>query len=367
MGNETINPGQWQQNKPLGTGEGESPMINTAQNPRVEARTMGSDISSIQTGDATPKTYTPQQAPAAASPSAPAEKTAGVNPQSFELPKMDIGMNQQTPMGPVKKKNGVFVALVVFIIVVGLAALGYFVVYPLFFGKSEPTPIVNTAPEPQVPPTTPPAEEPLATTTATSTATTTPETAVPPEKPSHVSVFKTPADVSAESTSVITGASLSGVTFSSPKAPSVTEVVNKDATGNLVSFGTIMQTIFGGDFSSGALLNGFPSANVSEFIYTNASGNRALGIIAKADAAASLAGLKTAFAQAFEASKGLAGVFAADPGTPGSWKDGQTSGVQNRYLTFSNSGFSINYGWSGNVLIVSGSYDGFKAALQHLQ
>lgn len=360
MGNETTNPGQWQQTKPLGTGEGESPMMNTAQSPRVEARTMGSDISSTQTGDVGAKTYTPQQTSVTPPPGAPTEKTADLGPQSFELPKIDVEINQQTPMEPTKKKSGVFVALIVAIVIVGLAALGYFVVYPLFFGESEPIPTVSTAPEPQALPITPPTEE--------VTTTTTPEAPAPEEgQPSHVSVFKTPADVSMENASVVTGGSLTNVTFSSPVSPSITEVINKDATGNLVSFGTIMQTIFGGDFSSGILSNAFPSAKVSEFIFTNANGDRVLGIVAEADSTTSLADLKTAFAQTFEASQGLAGVFATDPGTPGLWKDGQTGGVQNRYLTFSNPGFSINYGWSGNVLVISGSYEGFKAALQRLQ
>ncbi len=364
MGNENINPGQWQQNKPLGTGEGESPIVNTAQNPRVEARTMGSDISSIQTGgDTTPKTYAPQPAPTVASPGASAEKTTGLGPQSFELPKIDLG-SQEPSTEPAKKKGGVFVALVVFIVIVGLAALGYFVIYPLFFGESEPTPMVSTAPESQTPPVVPPAEEAPATTTAT----TTPEAPAPePEKPAHVSVFKTPADTVMESAAVLTGSSLASITLSSEKKPGLTEVTYREPSGTLVSFKALMQAIFGSDVSSDVLATAFPEANTSGFIYTDANGNRALGIIAQAGSSASLAEIKPALAQAFESGKSLTNVFVSDPGTPGLWKDGQTNGVANRYLTFSNPGFSINYGWSGNVLVISGSYEGFKTTLQHLQ
>ncbi len=360
MANDNINPGQWQQNKPLGTGEGESPMINPAQGPRIEARTMGSDISSIQTGDATPKAYTPQQpapAPAGTVPSA-----ASLNPQSFELPQIDPGSQSQVPQEPAKKEKGVFVALVTFIIIVGLAALGYFVIYPLFFGSQfAPVAIQET----QTPPITPPAGEPsVPPVSEPAPATSTPE-APQPEKPIYVSVLKTPADGSVESASVVTGASLRGFMLPSTQNPSITEVVNKDASGNLGSFGTIMQGIFGGDFSS--LLSAFPETNVSEFIYTDQKGERTLGVIAQINSSSSLAGTKSAFAQIFEASQGLAGIFSSDPGTKGSWKDGQTSGVSNRYLAFSNPGFSLNYGWSGTTLVISGSYEGFKAVLQRLQ
>ncbi len=360
MANETINPGQWQPNKPLGTGEGESPMMNSAQGPRIEARTMGSDVSSIQTGDAAPKAYTPQPstpAPAGSGPSA-----APLNPQSFELPQIDLGSQSQVPQEPVKKKKGIFVVLVTFIIIVGLAALGYFVVYPLFF-ESQPAPV--TTPETQTPPPeTPPAEQPSVPPVSETPATTTPET-TQPEKPIHVSVFKTPADNSMESASVITGASLGSVTLPNTQSPSITEVIQKDTLGNLGSFGTIMQSIFGGDFSS--LQGMFPGTNVSEFIYIGQNGNRSLGVIAEINSSTPLAATKSAFAQIFEASQGLSGIFANDPGTKGSWKDGQTSGVSNRYLAFSNPGFSINYGWSGTKLVISGSYDGFKAALQRVQ
>ena len=365
MGNETINPGQWQQNNtPLGTGEGESPIINTAQGPRIEARTMESDISSIQTGETTPKTYVPQQAQTAPSASAGGGGVADINPQSFELPKVDT-INQQPQAVPVKKKNGLFVGIVIFIVLVGLAALGYFVVYPIFFGESQQTsPVANITPETETPPVTPPQNETAATsTTAPETSQTTPEQ----EKPSHISAFKIPADASMEVTSVITGGSLGNITLSTAKNPSIVEVTIKDGVGNLSSFGAIMQAIFGGDFSSGALLNAFPNTGVSQFIYVDAENNRAIGIIAKADQSASLADVKAAFAQTFEANKNYSGLFTTDPGIPGLWKNGQTSGIQNRYLTFSNPGFSINYGWSGNTLIISGSYEGFKAAVAHIQ
>ncbi|MEK9194409.1 MAG: hypothetical protein AAB884_01215, partial [Patescibacteria group bacterium] len=69
----------------------------------------------------------------------------------------------------------------------------------------------------------------------------------------------------------------------------------------------------------------------------------------------------------FEQSTSLTNLFLVDPGKPGSWQSGNVSGVANRYLSFSQSGASLNYGWIGNVLVISASYDGFKEVVRRLQ
>lgn len=83
------------------------------------------------------------------------------------------------------------------------------------------------------------------------------------------------------------------------------------------------------------------------------------------NSSSSLAAVKSAFNQIFEASTSWTGAFTQDPGAAGSWKSGSTSGVTNRYLTFGN-GSALNYGWSGRTLIISTSYNGFKDALSKL-
>ncbi len=387
MANETNQPGGWQPAKPLGTGESESPIVNQPQAPQVGIRTMNSDKSSITTGDTAPKTYAPQapaSSPSRGSSPAPAPSPVSSAPsapsfssQSFELPQIDMGSSPSiTPPKPKKNNKGLFVALVTCIVIIGLAAIGYFVVYPMLAGSGSATPPVvsNIPPQPSnAAPQNPNQPAGAATTTPTSTeivptstaTTTSPASPVPA---THVTPFKTALDGSITLQSAITGAGLGAVTLpSSSKNPGLTEITYKDGTGNFISFSDIMHTLFGADFASGALYNAFAATSTSGFIYTDAQGNKMLGIVAVANPSASLAAIKSGFAQAFEANQNLKNIFANDPGAQNAWKSGETNGIANRYITFANPGFSVNYGWVGSTLVISSSYDGFKAILGHLQ
>ncbi len=371
MANETNQPGGWEPAKPLGTGEGESPIVPQA--PQVGVRTMNSDKASITTGDAAPKTYAPQTPAAAPSGNQPSTQPTvpsapSFSSQSFDLPQIDMGSAPSITPKPKKNNKGLFVALVTFIVVVGLAAIGYFVVYPLLAGPTTPTAPVTQEQTPTngTSALTPTSTENIPVLGSTSTATST-ETSTTPTAATHVSPFKTPLDATMNSTSVLLGAELGSVSIPTSKNPGLTEIVYQDASGNFIPFGDIMHTIFGADFATGALQNAFIATSTSGFISTDAQGNKALGVVAVANPSASLAAVKSAFAQALEANQNLKNIFATDPGAQNAWKSGQTSGVSNRYITFVNSSSSINYGWVGNTLVIGSSYDGFKAILSHLQ
>ena len=122
--------------------------------PDVDVRTFGSDVKSMaDTGGGAPKPYQPA-APAESQPVPQEEKkpfgevfeTPGeVSPVPAEMP--PAGM-QEFGAAP-KFKKGLFAGLLVLIIVVGLGAIGYFYVYPTFFGGvSEIESPPPAAPEP---------------------------------------------------------------------------------------------------------------------------------------------------------------------------------------------------------------------------
>lgn len=382
MANDNFNAG-FGAGTPIGTGEGESPMVaNPVGSPNTGVRTMNSDLGAIKSGE-TPKPYTPATPAPGANPVPPsgmATKNTGSAPSSFDLPQMDFGpttpptigapgsgTSSPSPMPIPKKKGGkgLFVGIITVIIVVGLALLGYFVIYPMFFAAPtfQPSATTQTPSETPSVPATPATstENPVSTATSSAVATTT-----APSAPAHVSLFKTSPEGTLTAATVTTGAGLSGLSISTTGGPKLIEINYADQSGQPIGFSSIMQTVFGLNFSSSSVLgSAWNDQGTAGFVYVDASGTPWLGFVTAINSNASLAAVKSAFAQSFEAASGWSGAFASDPGTAGTWKSGTTDGVANRYLTFS-SGMSLNYGWSGNDLVISTSYAGFKDALSKL-
>lgn len=389
MANDNFNAG-FGAGTPIGTGEGESPMVaNPGSAPSVGVRTMNSDMNSIKTGE-TPKPYAPAAPSAPATPPPPpagiATKDAGSGSPSFDLPKMDFGpttpptvgapgsgTSSPSPIPPKKGGKGLFVGIITVIIVVGLAVLGYFVIYPMFFATptlqtTPPAATNNPAPNTSATPALT-AENPVvapATTTVPATTTESTQTATSSAPAPTANLLSTPADVSLTASTVTTGALLPSLNISKANLPELAQVSYIDQSGNPIGFNAIMQTVFGMNLNSSAVLgNAWNDALTSGLVYVDASGTEWLGFATTINSSASLAAVKSAFDQTFEANSNWAGVFAADPGTAGAWKSGSTAGIANRYLTFSN-GESLNYGWSGNTLVISTSYNGFKDILSKL-
>ncbi len=356
----------------IGTGEGESPIVpNQGGTPSFGVRTMGSDLNAVKTGE-TPKPYVPSGALIPPPPPAGmATKDMGGGAPSFDLPKMDFnpptppvvgapgsGTSSPSPIPPKKRGGrGVFVGIITVIIIVGLAVLGYFVIYPMFFA----TPTLQPAPvaeNPTPPPVTPTSTEIVP--APTSTASTTPPAVQP-----HVSLFKTPADASLTATTITTGATLASLNIQTSTAPQLVEVTYQDQTGNPVGFASVMHTVFGLSLNAPALQNTWDDQGTAGFVYVDSSGKEWLGYVTAITSNANLSDIQAAFTQAFESNTSWVGAFATDPGTPGTWKSGSVSGVPTRYLPLS-SGASINYAWSGNTLVISTSYNGFKDVLSKL-
>ncbi len=359
MENNNIYPGQVpDQGRQIGTGEGESPIIKSAI-PNMDVRTMASDMQSVSSGNSAPKSYIPSQAPTPANiPVAPSPMSAPAD-QSFQIPQTDISGNQSGEPAPKKGGKGIFTALIVFIVVIGLAALGYFVIYPIFFAAP-------AVPAPAAP-VTPPAPEPTPTPAPEPTPTPEPTSTVPASSaPAHVSLFTTPADSQINTSVVTSGNALSELTLNASALPNLTEIIYKDSNGNLIKFGDILSEVLGLDISSNsALASAFNDQTATGLVYIDASSTPWLGfavqLAAGADASA-------AFEQAFEGISSYSNLFVNNPGTAGVWKTGQamTGVTGNRYLSFSN-GSAINYGWVGSKLIIMTSYNGFKEAVNRMK
>lgn len=357
--------------KPLNMGvkEGEAPLASP-NDLKFDLRTMGSDVASVKdSGGGAPRPYIPpppvpsrEDARGASIPNArppvppgisfapqnfnPLATTSPVQPKIMETPKTEV-ISQDKKSG-----KGLFYGLLTFIVILGIGALGYFVVYPMFIGEKNTnteTPVVEETPTlPEAP-----IEEA--------------EEVVTPEEPTaitHASLFKIPADQSnVLSVSVALGANIFKNSIENEtSAPALRELLLQKEGGAVFETPDLLGALFPSlspSFSS--LFEKDPTV----FLYINQSGAYP-GIVLKAKSGASLEDVKVSVAQ-IESSSDITNIFLTNPGAnSGAWKAGVASGIQTRYVVLGN-GLAFNYGWIGNVLLVSASYDGFKEAVRRLQ
>ncbi len=363
---------QWSDKNPvLGTGEGEVPLAK--QMPDVNMRTMASDVSSIkEMGGGDPRPYAPKEMPASP---VPAQKEVVVPPiippvvppqPDAASPMMPEGSMQETPEKK-KSNSGIFVGVAVFVTLIGLAAVVYFFVLPMFLSDgSEPVNEGTPAAEEQV---IPPAEEPVIPPAEPPAATSTegiPEAGVPkmPVVEVHASLFATPADLSAEATlgEVTADAVKKAFEASLVEVPVLREMVFKGSDGKVLAFENIVPLFMSSTFSS--TTNALFSPDATFFSYTDNKGvwpGFALKLASDADLTVAKAAIQT-----IEANNEFAALFLTSPGTPTTWKDGKVNDTAARYIPFSAQGIAFNYAWFDRTLIVSTSYAGAQAAAKKL-
>ena len=358
-------------------GEGCPSMPPPPPPPEITLRTMQSDMESVkQSGgeNPTPQAFTP--------PEIKNQNMSGLDDLSKEdgMIRPGAGEGVLPPAEPPKKKGKIIILISVLILVLaGAAYAGYVYVYPMFakpaISVNQPVVPETTIPETEIPETivvVPPEEEIIATSTPEEMATTTPEEILPPPIfRTHVSALVSPAD------SIINLSVTGSTTLASIRDLLVAEAGNKpavetflkevslsDAFGQLV-FADVF-SMFLPEVTSFELSQYFQEDFTSVIFYDN---NGAwFGLVAKLKEGASVSEAKTLMSK-LEPSSGLANLYLQDPGTKNSagFKDGSANSVATRYLSFSNIGASLNYGWTpDNTFVLSTSYNGMKAMLVKL-
>lgn len=353
--------------------------------PEITLRTMESDLSSIkQTGgeNPVPKAFTP--------PEVQKQNNMELEDLSREegMIKPNSGDGVIPPSEPPKKKLKIFILITVLILVIaGAAFAGYKYIYPMF------KPVMEV-PQPQpvtVPESLPIAEAPLPEVAIPLPEATLPlpegtlpigETPIIPEpeqvpviapvvlKP-HVSLLVSAADsvasltLSASTSLVSIKELLTAESANKPEtATALKEVALSDQGGQLVFSDTL--PMFLTAFTSIELAPLFDEDFTSVIFYD--SNGAWPGMVAKLKDGADAAAAKTLMAK-LETSADLKNLYIGDPGTPAvaGFKAGSANNLALKYLSFSKTGASLNYGWtSNNLLVVSTSYNGVKAILTKL-
>ena len=399
MPEDSFNQNNWPENKSngsqppsLGTGEGESPLAKPSEvskAPQVDVRTSASDIKSMQeSGGGPPRPYTPPPPPPPTEggsgqkiPSAPTEKQSFsqvFKPPQVEQPSITPAKLPDSLGGmqisDKKSKKGLFLGILALIIVVGVAAAGYFFVYPIFFQTPEeievpqepvsstPTEIPTVPEVPVVPevPAVPPEDEQVEEETGILE-----ESSLTPTITEHASLFKMSADLSEDAS--LSAFDLSGVRgatqFTTAEVSVFKEIVLKDSESNFVSLSGLMDVLLAGIFTSDVV--GTFEPDFTMFAYTDDKGTWP-GYVMKLKSDSVLADVKSSISQ-IESDTNITNLFLTDPGSSATWKSGQVEGVSNRYLTFGQSGAGLNYGWLDNTLVIGTSYPGFQEALKRLK
>lgn len=302
-------------------------------------------------------TPAPAQAPAAAAPMTPAAPMAAKPAEpSLSIPAKPVFDADEPAFSPntasqlpssvddlvaqhgSKKKLWLILGSVIGVLV--LAAVGYFIVYPLVAGAPEPAP------------TTPP--PPAAVTPA------------PPAAPQHVSAFVNDpaARVSQTVVAPLTKAAVTELlnTTAATAAAGTTEVV-MTSDGAPVAFGAFLPTVAPSLAETPKTSELFAN-DFTAFIFKNAAGVWP-GYVADLQPGFNPESLKTWFTNLEKAS--LAEFFMVSPGALQPFKAGMVNNkYENRYAAGKTAGASFGYLIlpEQNKVVISTSFDGLKEALR---
>ncbi len=295
--------------------------------PEVSVRTMQSDIKSISQGEVSP---TPEIV-------APRPSFDNRAAQSF-IPETAGQMMSDEEMVPKKSHKGLWVMIII-VIVIALAAVGYFVVYPMMSA-------------PVVTPTAENTQQPIV--------------APAPPVATHMSAFGNSIPAVSTATlkldaitreTIIQGLTDQGALLTD----GLTEVVIQDATGGQVPFATYLTALLPA-FLDGQSASTYATDDFTVYIFKNSSGIWPGYIIPlRPEGSATLAQWLANFEKT-----DLGALFVTAPGTIGAFKDGTVMGIGDRFAPGTTPGASMSYAATATDLHISTSFDGLKTALSAL-
>ncbi len=295
--------------------------------PEVSVRTMQSDIRSIEQGEVTP------------TPEIVAPKPAFDSRAQNFIPDVAGPMvTEEEAMAP--KSHRLLWAIIAVVIVVALAAVGYFVVYPMM--QSPVVEPVNTPAQPA------------------------PEMPAQPTAAAHTSVFGNSVLAIPQATvtlgAVTREAIVQSLTDQGALVPSgLTEIVFQDTAGGQVSFATFFTALLP-DFLDGQAIGSYVEDDFTTYIYKDQNGVWPGYVLTlKPEGTATLNQWLMNFEKA-----ALGALFVTDPGAMAEFKDGTVKGIADRFATGASAGASLSYAVTATHLHISTSFEGLKAALSAL-
>jgi len=373
----------------IGTGEGESPI--TQFNPQsINFRTQSSDIKSMsQSGGGRPEPYTLENAPIKpnSTKEEPRKAEATFKPPQIPstsstppTPPASMGVSPAQAEPPHSSSKRIFGIIIGLIVLIGLAFVGYAVVYPVFFERAAPSsenaidvgdannnsptdvfPAINQGTDP----------DPLGENASSDLSVSNEVEASALESGDELvsSVFLSPP--SYESSISLDSLSYENIiaALNSEKDNFTTGAeIKLSLNDKKVTARELVNTLYPGLLSDNVLSS---LGAYSLFLFKDQNGSWP-GLAIQLNGSNSVSSFAPLFQADFEKipPSTLPRLYLSNPGAAGSsWAQGKTQDVANRYFVFGtgNTAVSLNYGWFGETLLISSSYDGFKKALEYLR
>ncbi len=290
--------------------------------PEVSVRTMQSDIKSISQGEVNPisEIVAPKAGP---TPSEPSFVPEVANQMLVE----DDGQ---------KSRKGLWL-IIALVVVVGLAALGYFVIYPLFGNQTVISPVTEAEPQPVVQPT-----PQVAAHTSAFSASITPV-------PSLTAAIDPLVREKIIETLTIQAAAVTG---------GITEIALQDAAGGQIAFPSYLAALLP-DFLDGLSASQYAADDFTAYLYKDDAGVWPGYIITlNPEGSATLNQWLTNLEKT-----DLSAFFLNSPGVLSTFKTGTVKGIADRFATGSTVGASFSYAVTGTQLIINTSFEGLKQGL----
>jgi len=363
---------------------------------KLSARTMESDKKSIHDqGGSEPKPYNPPELKPEEQVKSKIEKTfppptnkpqesVGADKNIFQPPqvgstpppKLSGGMppkkveEKREPKEKASKK--LFMLVLAAIILVGAVAAVYFL-FIRSSGEEAGLPAAPSLPEQEKTfeiPTIPTGGgiNPAGPLEGTPTETGAEETGLPETLSidTHSSLLSVPADLTVEAE--LTFSNLAGfrsaVDFSPTQVPILRELVLRGPDSNLITFGELTKILAPSVFTDEAV--GFFESDFTLITYADSNGIW-LGLVAKTKTGADLNEAKARVSNFENRMSEIENFFMGSTGgASDEWKNGAAGGISSRYVVFKNNGAALNYGWSGNILVIGTSYPVFQEIAERL-
>lgn len=289
---------------------------------------MQSDMNSIAQGEVTP---TPEII-------APRQNFDNREP-SF-VPESAGPMLTEEGAAPHKSHRGIFVIIAI-VAVIALAAVGYFVIYPMM---SSPVaePIVEAPAQPA------------------------PATVTAPVVVTHTTAFSDPAtpvpQVTLKLETVTRETIVQGLTDQGALVSNgLTEVVFQDAQGGQIPFPTLITALLPA-FLDGQSAGSYTADDFTAYIHKDALGIWPGYIVTlKPEGTVTL----NQWLASLEKTD-LGALFVTEAGGLGAFKDGTVKGIADRFATGGTAGASLSYAVTATNLHLSTSYEGLKSTLEVL-
>ena len=299
------------------------PPINPVSKPEVSIRTMEADLKSLKLGAA--------------------PKAESVLPSAMkdikEVPETVSQLGQVVSEQPRRSWiKTVIMILAVLVVGGGVGFIAYYYVYPLFIGTEEP---ISETPSDMMPPS------------------------ALPVRLNHVSYFQANIPKTRVEFRALTAVTIAeALNKIEPAADgSLKEVPILDIGGGQIYFADFLGTLLPLTDADKNIISESLAQDFTAFLYYDANGVWP-GYVAKLKSPAGADKLKFEFLPVMELFD-LGSLYLA-PVSLQPFKDGKYNSLETRYAVGSAPGASFNYAFAGDYLVLSTSFNGFKAAVMAL-